>query len=335
MSPMTSARFVPRTTAAVWWSISAIVTRTVDLVAEHDLAERIADEDHRDAGLVEDPRGREVVRGEHRDALAVGVHPARCRRRSGGGRLLGCAHADSAPACGSIAGPVCAAASRASNARATRSRIRSATSRFDSSGSSSRAPSAIEDRDPVRVGPEAGARLGDVVGDEQVDALRRSLSAARSRLPVSAANPTRTGGVDGRASCSPCCRPRRSGDLGEQVRRRLELERQALAARDLAFAVARRREVGDGGGHDQGVDAARPSCRRHRVAAARRAARRSSRRGTTSAPSGSGTSTAAGDQRHPAPRGRAPPRRSRRPSSRSSGCRCSGPGRSARACRRR
>ena len=29
MSPMTSARCVPRTTAAVWWSISAIVTLTV------------------------------------------------------------------------------------------------------------------------------------------------------------------------------------------------------------------------------------------------------------------------------------------------------------------
>ncbi len=30
MSPMTIARRVPRTTAFVWWSISAIVTRTVD-----------------------------------------------------------------------------------------------------------------------------------------------------------------------------------------------------------------------------------------------------------------------------------------------------------------
>ncbi len=29
MSPMTSARRVPRTTAFVWWSISSIVTRTV------------------------------------------------------------------------------------------------------------------------------------------------------------------------------------------------------------------------------------------------------------------------------------------------------------------
>ena len=50
------------------------------LVAERDLAQRIADEDHRDAGVVEDARGREVVRGEHRDALAVGVHAGRCRR---------------------------------------------------------------------------------------------------------------------------------------------------------------------------------------------------------------------------------------------------------------
>ena len=29
MSPTISARFVPRTTALVWWSISSIVTRTV------------------------------------------------------------------------------------------------------------------------------------------------------------------------------------------------------------------------------------------------------------------------------------------------------------------
>ena len=30
MSPITRARRDPRTTAAVWWSISAIVTRTVE-----------------------------------------------------------------------------------------------------------------------------------------------------------------------------------------------------------------------------------------------------------------------------------------------------------------
>ncbi len=30
MSPMTIARCEPRTTALVWWSISVIVTRTVD-----------------------------------------------------------------------------------------------------------------------------------------------------------------------------------------------------------------------------------------------------------------------------------------------------------------
>ncbi len=30
MSPMTIARLLPRTTARVWWSISVIVTRTVD-----------------------------------------------------------------------------------------------------------------------------------------------------------------------------------------------------------------------------------------------------------------------------------------------------------------
>ena len=214
MSPMTSARFVPRTTARVWWSISSIVTRTVDLVAERDLAERIADEDHRDAGVVEDPRGREVVRGEHRDPLAVGVHPADVGDRVAGGRSARWRSCDRPSRARRAAHAVCAAASRASNARATRSRIRSATSRLVSSGSSSTAPAAIEDRHPVRVRPEPGAGLADVVGDEQVDALRaRASPAARSRLPVSAANPTSTGagraprrGPRGRGA-----RPRRAG----------------------------------------------------------------------------------------------------------------------------
>ena len=49
------------------------------LVAEHDLAERVADEDHRDAGLVHDAGGRVVVGGQDGDALPVGVHRARCR----------------------------------------------------------------------------------------------------------------------------------------------------------------------------------------------------------------------------------------------------------------
>ena len=40
------------------------------LVAEDDHAERVADEDHVDAGLVEQARGGIVIRGERRDGLA-------------------------------------------------------------------------------------------------------------------------------------------------------------------------------------------------------------------------------------------------------------------------
>ena len=85
--------------------------------------------------------------------------------------------------------------------------------------------------------------------------MRRSLSAARSSEPVSAANPTRTGAGRGLPRASPVTSADDPADLGQDVRRRLQLERQALAAGQL-----RRRpgavgpEVGDGGGHDQRVE---------------------------------------------------------------------------------
>ncbi len=154
MSATISARDVPRTTAFVWWTISAIVTRTVGLVAEHDLAERIADEQHRDAGLVEELRGRVVVGGQHRDPRAVGVQlgdvddgQAADGRRSWRScwlpRGLGRAHQS-------------ARRRRARPARAaTRSSRRSATSRLRQQRQVLARAVGGEDRHAVRVGAEA------------------------------------------------------------------------------------------------------------------------------------------------------------------------------------
>ena len=44
------------------------------LVTLHDHAERVADQQHVDAGFVEQPRERGVVRGEHGDLLAALLH---------------------------------------------------------------------------------------------------------------------------------------------------------------------------------------------------------------------------------------------------------------------
>ena len=98
-----------------------------------------------------------------------------------------------APVSGSVVAPVCAAASRSSSARATRSSRRSATARFDCSGRSSRDPSAarIETRFVSVPKPEPGSATS--LATRRSTRLRRSFSAARSSEPVSAANPTRTG----------------------------------------------------------------------------------------------------------------------------------------------
>ena len=51
------------------------------VVALHDVAERVADEQHVDAGRVEDAREGEVVGGEHRDRLAAALAPRERRDR--------------------------------------------------------------------------------------------------------------------------------------------------------------------------------------------------------------------------------------------------------------
>ena len=145
----------------------------------------------------------------------------------------------------------------------------------------------VEDRHPVRVGPEARSR-----------APRTSFATSRS-TPFAGACRRRD-----RASRSPRRTRRGSGaghrlvgrlavavravrdprDLAEDVRGRLELEGQPAAALDLRRSAARRRpEVGDRGGHDQRVEARAPVLGVGRADGARRAARRSTRRGRSSA----------------------------------------------------
>ena len=307
MSPTTSARCVPRTTALR--VVEHLVHRDAHrrLVAEHHLPERVADEDHRDARLVDDARGRVVVRGEHRDALAVGVHPGDVGdgQASYGFRSWRSCWLRAVVALASRAAP-----SRPSSARTPGRAARRRPGAWTSAATSSGSPPADDDRHAIGVGPEAGARLGDVVGDEQVDALARAFSAARSSEPVSAAKPTTTGRWSrGRA------RAARDG-LGQDVAGRLELERQPARC---ARAWCRRRarpEVGHGGGHDEHVRAVgaspprasrprgRPRSTRSTHVPGRSAARRDIR----------GSASLA--RRAPAPR-----RRSRRPSCPWSDCR--------------
>ena len=263
MSPTTTARRAPRVTAAAWWSMSSIVTLQLVLVAEHRPPERVADEEQRDAGLVEELRRRVVVGGQHRDPLAVGVHPADVGRRSTGGRLRS---VDGTALIGWIS---CCIGLSLRGGVALVQRRGDAVEQpvgdgpFGEQGKVLAAALGGEDRDPVRVGPEARAGLRDVVGDEQVDAL--AARACRRR---------------GRASRSP-----RRTRRGRRASGRREVRRAAAASGTrqgcprsarargsgprsrVSFVVGRaaRPEVGDRGGHHQGIGRGRGRRARRRA----------------------------------------------------------------------
>ena len=114
------------------------------VVAEHHLAERVADQKHRNAGVVQDAGRGEVVGGEHGDLLAVGVQLRdRCDREAGGLlRRWRLAH-EAAPgsAAATTSGCASAAAPRESRRMTMRSSRSSATSRLESIGSCSGAAS--------------------------------------------------------------------------------------------------------------------------------------------------------------------------------------------------
>ena len=275
-------------------------------------------------GLVDDLGGRVVVRGQHRQALAVGVHLGDVDDGQAAGGVGRGAHAGSLS--GSVVAPVWADASRSSSAAATRSRSASATARLDWSGRSSRDAVGREDRDAVGLGAEPGAGLGDVVGDEEVDALAAqllvgALERARSRPRTRRAPAADRAAPASRAAVAvePAGDP---GDLGEQVGRGLEPERSGPSSRgSLVSAVVRGPEVGDRGGHDQRVEPGAAVGAVRQRAGARRAGRPSTRPRTTSADGGSGTSVLAAMMRHARTAVERRLRDRRRPSGRSSGCR--------------
>ena len=219
------------------------------LVAEHDHAQRVADEDQRDARLVDDARGRVVVGGEHRDALAVDAHlgdvgdgHAPLRLAGLGGRLRLIVALIVLP----MMHPRPIRARRTECT--TRSSSRSATWRFDISGhGSSGSPGTTIVTRLVSV-PKPRSRLGDVVGDEQIDALALGLLARaleRSGLGREADDhgllPTPARASDAHASA-------RMSSVGSSSR-----VSPSPVARDLAVGRVLRPEVGNGGGHDQRV----------------------------------------------------------------------------------
>ena len=230
-----------------------------------------------------------------------------------------------APAAGSVVPPVCAAASRSSSAAATRSSSASATARLLCSGRSARDPSAarIDTRLVSVPKPEPGSATS--FATSRSTPLRRSLSAARSSEPVSAANPTRTGtGCErlargGAVAVEAVGDP---GDLGEEVRasppaRRVRSSRRAGAC--VSAAATGRKSATAAAMTRASKPAAPAGPWVRRSSAARRSAVDSTR-----------TTRRRGRQvdldvrrRRPSParRGRARPRRSPRPSGRSSDCR--------------
>ena len=217
MSPTTRARRVPRDDGL--GVVEHLGHRDPDRRCRSrgsTSAERIADEEHRDAGLVEEHGRRVVVGREHRDPLAVGVQLGDVADGQAAGRARAWHSSRRSPrrTLGRPALPQSARPHRGRPAgRATRSSTRSATSRFVSSGRRSGSsavekmrPRSCRSRSPTRPRRRRWRRAGR-------RPLRRSLSAARSSEPVSAAKPTRSGrGSSGRRVAHPRCRARgRSG----------------------------------------------------------------------------------------------------------------------------
>ena len=275
------------------------------LVAEDDLAERVADEQQRDAGLVEELGRREVVGGQHRDALAVGVQLGDVddgQAADGLGSWRSCPLPQGIDGALSLRGGVALVQRDGDPVEQARRRPRACVC----SGRSARDPSAarIDTRLVSVPKPEPG--LGHVVRDEQVDALAPELVGGplerarlrgepdqdRDRLQRLA----RGGAVAVEAVGDP-------GDLGEEVRGRLQLGASGRRSRgELGLGRVDRPEVGDGRGHDQRVEAGGRRPDPGSGAAARRAARRSSRPGRPSAAGGRSTSTFAATSVTRAPR---------------------------------
>ena len=125
----------------------------------------------------------------------------------------------------------------------TASSTASAIARLPAAGTCS-SPVGRHDRDLVAIGVEAEPGLGDVVADDRVEALASELlpRACEPALAVLGGEP------DERLAVAAA-----SGQPGEDVGRRLELERQRALTRDLPVGDLVRAVVRDGGAHHEDV----------------------------------------------------------------------------------
>ncbi len=319
MSATTSACSAPRTTAFVWWSISSIDTRTVDLVPEHDLAEGIAHEEQRDPGFVEDPGGGVVVGGQHRDrcpsacirAMSATVRRRpRCRSWRSFGYLRGMT--PMLPHSRDRATPRVPAESIANDAiqqpvgdvtlGQERPGLGAHPARRSSRGScptANPAPGSSTSFATMRSTPLRRAFSGNAV---ERPGLGREPDEHRPRGGLAAVRARRSAARLARGCPRPAPSSQRAG--------------ADVAAASFLVAAAARPEVGDRGGHDEGVERRR----------AQRVEQRGAHRVGVFACRGRGPRPAAGrrcagHERHRRAAVAGRPRRPRRPSAPSSGSR--------------
>ena len=227
------------------------------LVAEDDLAERIADEEHRDAGLVEELGGRVVVGGQHRDALAVGVQLGDVddgQAADGLGTWRSCRLPQGLDRALSLRGGV-ALVQRDGDPVEQARRRRRACSAAAGPPAIRRRPGSrrgwCRSRSPSPARPRRSRRAGR---RPCAGACRRPARASRSRRrtrpgpgPAAAARAWRRRRCRGRGRSG---RPRRGGPASTPARG--SGRRRAGA---WCSAVVDRPEVGDGRGHHQRVEA--------------------------------------------------------------------------------
>ncbi len=213
------------------------------LVAEHDLADRVADEQQRDPGLVEQLRRRVVVGGQHRDRArrrrtACAMSTTDSRRGVAGVALM------LAPDSVRRSWPQSGGRRRARPAPARPGRAAGPRPRaWTAVGSSSRDPSAprIATRLVSVPNPEPGSLTS--LATSRSTPLRRSLSAGpleRAGLGRKADQDRDAAGAASASGRRRCRAHGRSGHLGQEVRRGLELDREPRGAFQLAIGGHRR-----------------------------------------------------------------------------------------------
>ena len=261
MSPTTRACFAPRVTAR----------RVVEHVGHRDRGSRSRSRaspgraSRRRAGAGCRPRRGAWPSGSRRRSASRSAGRRRgawrCRRRSGGGRSRSVALTRGSPAVMRLQSARPRRGRPAPRRPGRGSRRRPRAWRAAAGRPASPSADRIETRFVSVPKPEPASATS--LATRRSTPLRRSLSAARSSEPVSAANPTRIGRGSGRPSARRPPRRRRRG-CPRSARARGSGRRRGRASSSAAVA---RPEVGDGGGHDQGVappaDRGRATSRAH------------------------------------------------------------------------